>query len=182
MSIYVYTLSLPSFIEWNLVNWLSMCFRLVGQGLWVRMNLQQVGQPKSSNGYGCWKSEKEGATKSDNKIPSGKSNASSRLASTDELQIWLIYYFLFSFTALLIFIITGVVTGNKGGSYGSPSHDRLVYLKTCLIGQHVEVQVKNGSIYSGIFHATNSDKDFGMFCYACVIDLMILRAIIFFVL
>ncbi|KAG4400350.1 hypothetical protein GLYMA_07G036300v4 [Glycine max] len=98
------------------------------------MNLQQVGQPKSSNGYGCWKSEKEGATKSDNKIPSGKSNASSRLAS--------------------------VVTGNKGGSYGSPSHDRLVYLKTCLIGQHVEVQVKNGSIYSGIFHATNSGKDF----------------------
>lgn len=74
------------------------------------------------------------------------------------------------------------MTGNKGGGYGSPSHDRLVYLKTCLIGQHVEVQVKNGSIYSGIFHATNSDKDFGMFCYACVIDLMILRGITFFVL
>ncbi|KAH1204409.1 Polyadenylate-binding protein-interacting protein 4 [Glycine max] len=105
-------------------------------GLWVRMNLQQIGQPKSSNGYGHQKSEKEGATKSDNKLPSVKSNSSSRLA--------------------------GVVTGNKGGGYGSPSHDRLVYLTTCLIGQHVEVQVKNGSIYSGIFHATNSDKDFGI--------------------
>nr|KYP63669.1 Ataxin-2 isogeny [Cajanus cajan] len=102
------------------------------------MNLQQIGQPKSSNGYGRWKSEKEGATKSDNKIPSGKSNASSRLPST------------------------GFVTDNKVGSYGTPSHDRLVYLTTCLIGQHVEVQVKNGSIYSGIFHATNTDKDFGI--------------------
>ncbi|CAJ1950835.1 unnamed protein product [Sphenostylis stenocarpa] len=102
------------------------------------MDLQQIGQPKSSNGYGRWKFEKEVATKSDNRIPSGKSNASSRLAST------------------------GVVTGNKGGSYGSPSHDRLVYLTTCLIGQHVEVQVKNGSIYSGIFHATNTDKDYGI--------------------
>ena len=26
----------------------------------------------------------------------------------------------------------------------------------------MEVQVKNGSIFSGIFHATNADKDFGM--------------------
>ncbi|KAK7294408.1 hypothetical protein RJT34_17297 [Clitoria ternatea] len=109
--------------------------QLVGKRLWVRMSLQQIGQPKSSNGYGRWKSEKEGMTKSDNKIPSGKSNASSRLAST--------------------------VTG-KGGNYESPSRDRLVYLTTCLIGQQVEVQVKNGSIYSGIFHATNTDKDFGI--------------------
>jgi len=56
-------------------------------GLWVRMNLEQIGQPKSSNGYIRRKSEKEGATKSDYKIPSGKSNASSRLPSTGELQI-----------------------------------------------------------------------------------------------
>ncbi|XP_058743705.1 polyadenylate-binding protein-interacting protein 3-like isoform X2 [Vicia villosa] len=101
------------------------------------MNLQQVGQPKSSNGYGRRKSEKDGASKSDNKIPPGKSNA-GRLAST------------------------GAVTSSKGGSYESPSRDRLVYLTTCLIGQQVEVQVKNGSIYSGIFHATNSEKDFGI--------------------
>ncbi|XP_027907708.1 polyadenylate-binding protein-interacting protein 3-like [Vigna unguiculata] len=102
------------------------------------MNLEQIGQPKSSNGYIRRKSEKEGATKSDYKIPSGKSNATSRLAGT------------------------GVVTDSKGVSYGSPSHDRLVYLTSCLIGQHVEAQVKNGSIYSGIFHATNTDKDYGI--------------------
>lgn len=60
------------------------------------MNLQQVGQPKSSNGYGRRKSEKEGATKSDNKVPSGKSNT-SRLVSTGELLIRVNYYFLFSF-------------------------------------------------------------------------------------
>ena len=62
------------------------------------------------------------------------------------------------------------MTGSKGGSRESPSHDRLVYVTTCLIGQHVEVQVKNGSIYSGIFHATNTDKDFGMFCNIHFID------------
>lgn len=53
----------------------------------MRMNLEQIGQqPKSSNGYIRRKSEKEGATKSDYRIPSGKSNATSRLAGTGELQ------------------------------------------------------------------------------------------------
>ena len=37
-----------------------------------------------------------------------------------------------------------------------------MYLTACFIGHHVEVQVKNGSVFSGIFHATNADKDFGM--------------------
>ncbi|XP_019436523.1 PREDICTED: polyadenylate-binding protein-interacting protein 4-like isoform X5 [Lupinus angustifolius] len=101
------------------------------------MNLQQAGQPKSSNGYGRRKSEREGVTKSENKVPSGKLNF-NRLAST------------------------GAVSGSKGGSYESPSHDRLVYITTCLIGHQVEAQVKNGSIYSGIFHATNADKEFGI--------------------
>ncbi|CAK8535957.1 unnamed protein product [Lathyrus sativus] len=100
------------------------------------MNLPP-GQSKSSNRYGRRKSDREGAAKSENKIPSEKLNA-NRLAST------------------------GVITDTKDGSYESPSHDRLVYLTTCLIGQQVEVQVKNGSIYSGIFHATNTDKDFGI--------------------
>ncbi|XP_028763158.1 polyadenylate-binding protein-interacting protein 3 isoform X3 [Neltuma alba] len=96
------------------------------------MNMQQVGQSRSCNGYGRRKSEREGAAKSENKISSGKSNA-NRLAST--------------------------VTGNIGDG---PSHDRVVYVTTCLIGQQVEVHVKNGSIYSGIFHATNAEKDFGI--------------------
>lgn len=63
---------------------------------------------------------------------------------------------------MLIFVVTGAMTGAKGGNCESPSHDRLVYISTCLIGQEVEVHVKNGSIYTGIFHATNADKDFGI--------------------
>ena len=39
---------------------------------------------------------------------------------------------------------------------------------TCLVGQRVEVLVKNGSIISGIFHSANADKDFGMLmCLLC---------------
>lgn len=50
--------------------------------------------------------------------------------------------------------------GTKSGAFANPSHDRLVYLATCLIGHPVQVQVKNGSTYSGIFHA--NDKDFAI--------------------
>lgn len=53
------------------------------------MNLQP-GQSKSSNGYGRRKYEREGAAKSENKIPSGKINA-NRLASTGELLSWIVY-------------------------------------------------------------------------------------------
>lgn len=54
-------------------------------------------------------------------------------------------------------------SGGRSGGSESPSRDRLVYLTTCLIGHQVEVQVKSGAVYNGIFHATNADKDFGMF-------------------
>ena len=63
----------------------------------------------------------------------------------------------------LIFVYTGALAGSKDESFGSSSGDRLVYLTTCFVGQHVDVQVKNGSMYSGIFHSTNAEKDFGMF-------------------
>lgn len=53
--------------------------------------------------------------------------------------------------------------GGNASGHGSPSHERLVYLTTCLIGHPVEVQVLDGSVYSGIFHATDADRDFGMF-------------------
>ena len=55
---------------------------------------------------------------------------------------------------------SGLQTGNKG-EVESPSRDRLVYATTCLIGHQVEVQVLDGSVFSGIFHATNTDTDFG---------------------
>ncbi|KAK4427380.1 PHD finger protein ALFIN-LIKE 5 [Sesamum alatum] len=43
----------------------------------------------------------------------------------------------------------------------SQSRDRLIYATTCLIGHPVEVQVLDGSVFSGIFHATNAE-DFGI--------------------
>nr|XP_043624259.1 polyadenylate-binding protein-interacting protein 3 [Erigeron canadensis]XP_043624260.1 polyadenylate-binding protein-interacting protein 3 [Erigeron canadensis] len=53
------------------------------------------------------------------------------------------------------------VSGNNGG-VESPSRDRLVYVTACLIGHQVDVQVIDGSVISGIFHATNAEKDFGI--------------------
>ncbi|PIN14639.1 Protein interacting with poly(A)-binding protein [Handroanthus impetiginosus] len=49
----------------------------------------------------------------------------------------------------------------KGVVPESPSRDRLVYMTGCFVGQQVEVHVQDGSVFSGIFHATNSE-DFGV--------------------
>ncbi|KAM7476072.1 hypothetical protein LguiB_023315 [Lonicera macranthoides] len=100
------------------------------------MNLQQVVQPRSANGFGRRRVERESGNRLDNKSQTGKTN-SSKLTSS------------------------GVLTANKGGCE-SVSCERLVYLTTCLIGHHVEVQVSDGSVLSGIFHATNAEKDFGI--------------------
>lgn len=43
----------------------------------------------------------------------------------------------------------------------SPSRNPFVYLTTCKIGHQVEVHLKNGSVYSGIFHAADVEKGFG---------------------
>jgi hypothetical protein len=63
----------------------------------------------------------------------------------------------------------------NGGKLGltSPSRDRLVYVMTQFTGHHVDVHVKNGSVISGIFHATNTDKDFGtvLSLSLCIFDL-----------
>jgi Ataxin 2 SM domain len=57
-------------------------------------------------------------------------------------------------------------------THASPSRDRLMYVMTYLIGLRVEVHVKNGSVVSGIFHAANTDKDFGtslpFLVYGCI--------------
>ncbi|KAJ7519011.1 hypothetical protein O6H91_20G019100 [Diphasiastrum complanatum] len=55
----------------------------------------------------------------------------------------------------------GFASRNRGTTE-RPLHDRLLFLTMCLIGQPVEVQVKNGSIYSGIFHTANAEKGFGV--------------------
>ncbi|KAL3736017.1 hypothetical protein ACJRO7_025039 [Eucalyptus globulus] len=102
------------------------------------MNYQQLAHPKSAaNGIGRRKSEREGGMKLDNRLHSGKSG----ISKTGSI---------------------GSMPDSKVGGNLSPSHDRLVYFLTRLIGHHVEVQVKNGSIYSGIYHAANVNKDMGI--------------------
>ncbi|XP_039125280.1 polyadenylate-binding protein-interacting protein 3-like [Dioscorea cayenensis subsp. rotundata] len=56
----------------------------------------------------------------------------------------------------------GLANGDKGVSFASPSHDRLIFVMTCLIGQTVEVHLRNGSIISGIFYTSDTEKDFGI--------------------
>lgn len=107
------------------------------QRLLPRMNLQQAVHVRSANGFVRRKVERDMGTRLDNKLQSGKSNPSKSIHAA-----------------------AGTV--KKGVGYESPLCDRLVYLTTCLLGHHVEVQVKNGSIYSGIFHAANAEKDFGI--------------------
>ncbi|WOG89383.1 hypothetical protein DCAR_0208621 [Daucus carota subsp. sativus] len=92
------------------------------------MNMQQAVPPRSVNGIGRRRGEKEPGNRFDNKLSTGKINSGRLTASDNE----------------------------------SPSRERLVYLTTCLIGHHVEIQVIDGSVFSGIFHATNADKDFGI--------------------
>ncbi|KAK6787395.1 hypothetical protein RDI58_015920 [Solanum bulbocastanum] len=95
--------------------------------------MQQPMQPRpSANGYGRRKVDREMGTKLENKVQSGKTTSRQ---------------------------FTGV---GKGGAYQSLSHDRLVYFTTCLVGHQVEVQVMDGSVLSGILHATNAEKDFGI--------------------
>ncbi|KAL6491748.1 Polyadenylate-binding protein-interacting protein 3 [Orobanche gracilis] len=94
------------------------------------MNMQQLVQPRSSNGHGRRKIEKDNANRFDNKFQTGNANYSR-------------------------------TSPGKGGGLETASHDRLIYLVTCLIGQQVEVQVQDGSVISGLFHATNAD-DFGV--------------------
>ncbi|XP_023529022.1 polyadenylate-binding protein-interacting protein 3-like isoform X2 [Cucurbita pepo subsp. pepo] len=103
------------------------------------MNLQQsINSKPSANGFGRRRGDRDVGTKFENKFQPGKSNP-NRLTNTRALA-----------------------AGSKDETFGSSSHDRLVYLTACFIGQHVDVQVKNGSIYSGIFHSSNTEKDFGI--------------------
>jgi hypothetical protein len=60
---------------------------------------------------------------------------------------------------------------SRRGGFGRALNDRLLFMTACLIGQPVEVQVKNGSIFSGIFHATNAEKDYGLF-HSCELSVI----------
>ncbi|KAG9457714.1 hypothetical protein H6P81_002222 [Aristolochia fimbriata] len=102
------------------------------------MSLQPAMQPRTStNGFGRRRVDKEMGSRLDSKSHPVRSSSSS-------------------------FGNAGAMNGSKVGGFESPSRERLIFLTTCLIGHSVEVQVKNGSVFSGIFHATNNDRDFGI--------------------
>ncbi|KAK4349825.1 hypothetical protein RND71_029138 [Anisodus tanguticus] len=95
--------------------------------------MQQAVLPRSfANGFGRRKGEKETGTRLESRTQSTKIISSKSTAV------------------------------GKRGAYESPSHDRLVHFSSCLLGHQVEVQMMDGSVFSGIFHATNADKDFGI--------------------
>ncbi|TYJ13523.1 hypothetical protein E1A91_A10G057700v1, partial [Gossypium mustelinum] len=94
-------------------------------------------QKSSANGFGRRRGDREVGARLENMVQSGKSNQGRPQTS-------------------------GALPGGRTGGYESSSRDRVVYLTTCLIGHPVEVHVKNGSIYTGIFHATDAEKDFGI--------------------
>ncbi|XP_020111754.1 polyadenylate-binding protein-interacting protein 4-like [Ananas comosus] len=100
------------------------------------MNLQQAGPPRTSvNGFGRRTVETGGRVES-------KTHPTKAASSS--------------------FGNAGLGNGGKAGGHTSPLRDRLIFVTTHLIGQRVEVHVKNGSVISGIFYATNADKDFGV--------------------
>ncbi|XP_059645106.1 polyadenylate-binding protein-interacting protein 4-like isoform X2 [Cornus florida] len=124
----------------DLADWINLIanFFSVHFLLLLRMNLQQVVPPRSTaNGFGRRRVERDIGTRLENNSQYGKTNPSKSINA-------------------------GVMSGSKGRGNDSPSRERLVYLTTCLIGHQVEVQVKDGSIFSGLFHATNADRDFGI--------------------
>ncbi|XP_010480009.1 PREDICTED: polyadenylate-binding protein-interacting protein 3-like isoform X1 [Camelina sativa] len=66
--------------------------------------------------------------------------------------------------------VNNTENGWEAGSVDTPSHELLLYFTTCKIGHQVEVHLKNGTVYSGIFHAANVEKDFGIILkMACLI-------------
>ncbi|CAN1168771.1 Polyadenylate-binding protein-interacting protein 4 [Linum perenne] len=102
------------------------------------MSIQQSVQPKSStNGFNRRRNDREGGFRLENKPQSGKLSQGRSINA----------------------IAPGTGTTQV---YESPSRDRLVYLTTCLIGLPVEVQLKDGSIYSGTCYTTNVEKEFAI--------------------
>lgn len=79
-------------------------------------------------------------------------------------------------SVLLTASFLSLVNGNKVGGFDGPSRDRLVYSTSSLRGHCVEVQMKDGSMYSGIFHAANIGKDIGNFLYMLLVhDLRLMK-------
>jgi len=58
--------------------------------------------------------------------------------------------------------LSNSLTALPNDSYMGQMHDRLVYATAHIIGQRVQVRVANGQIYEGLFHAANTDFEFGV--------------------
>ncbi|RID56635.1 hypothetical protein BRARA_F00065 [Brassica rapa] len=52
--------------------------------------------------------------------------------------------------------------GGKAGSVDISSRDPFEYLAACHIGHHVEVHLKDWSVYGGVFHAADVENSFGI--------------------
>ncbi|GAA0149728.1 RNA metabolism protein [Lithospermum erythrorhizon] len=122
------------------------------------MSLQQIGQPRSSaNGFGLRRNDRDSDVKAENRLQTGKAPGRSSSVGENLYSLFLLVYIIsLSLSTRWLLDLIG-----KEGVFGSLSRERLVYLTTCFIGHNVEVQVMNGSVYSGIFHATNAE-DFGI--------------------
>lgn len=45
--------------------------------------------------------------------------------------------------------------------------EALIFATLCIIGLPVDVHVKDGSVYSGIFHTASVENEYGMSCMLC---------------
>lgn len=63
--------------------------------------------------------------------------------------------------ALHILWFVDAENGGKAGSVDISSRDPFEYLAACHIGHHVEVHLKDGSVYGGVFHAADVENSFG---------------------
>ena len=52
----------------------------------------------------------------------------------------------------------------EDGPLSSSLSDALLFATMCIIGLPVDVHVKDGSVYSGIFHTASVENEYGVFC------------------
>lgn len=129
------------------------------------MSQQHVTQPRPSsvNGFDRSRTDRDLASHYDNRL---MQSPNSRLGNSGNTSMGHDLYSYMKSEHVGHTNHNRVQGGNasisRRGGFGRALNDRLLFMTACLIGQPVEVQVKNGSIFSGIFHATNAEKDYGV--------------------
>lgn len=69
---------------------------------------------------------------------------------------------------------------DSSSSSSSSLSDALLFATMCIIGLPVDVHVKDGSVYSGIFHTASVDKDYGAFLFDCAVSFSLINFFQFF--